>query len=101
MDFIEKIKSQVKQNKKTIVLAETEDIRTLKAAEIVKKEGFANIVLIGIKEEINILAEKEQINIEGITIINPKEFSDFDKLKEEFYETNLKVKFLFSLYSSW
>ncbi len=86
MDFIEKIKSQVKQNKKTIVLAETEDIRTLKAAEIVKKEGFANIVLIGIKEEINILAEKEQINIEGITIINPKEFSDFDKLKEEFYE---------------
>lgn len=86
MDFIEKIKSQVKQNKKTIVLAETEDIRTLKAAEIVKKEDFANIVLIGIKEEINILAEKEQINIEGITIINPKEFSDFDKLKEEFYE---------------
>lgn len=86
MDFIEKIKNQVKQNKRTIVLAETEDIRTLKAAEIVKKEGFANIVLIGIKEEINILAEKEQINIEGITIINPKEFSDFDKLKEEFYE---------------
>lgn len=86
MDFIEKIKSQVKQNKKTIVLAETEDIRTLKAAEIVKKEGFANIVLIGVKEEINILAEKEQINIEEIAIINPKEFSDFDKLKEEFYE---------------
>ncbi len=86
MDFIEKIKSQVKQNKKTIVLAETEDIRTLKAAEIVKKEGFANIVLIGVKEEINILAEKEQINIEEITIINPKKFNDFDKLKEEFYE---------------
>lgn len=86
MDFIEKIKNQVKQNKKTIVLAETEDIRTLKAAEIVKKEGFANIVLIGVKEEINILAEKEQINIEEIAIINPKEFSDFDKLKEEFYE---------------
>lgn len=86
MDFIEKIKNQVKQNKKTIVLAETEDIRTLKAAEIVKKEGFANIVLIGVKEEINILAEKEQINIEEITIINPKKFNDFDKLKEEFYE---------------
>lgn len=86
MDFIEKIKDQVRQNKKTIVLAETEDVRTLKAAEIVKKEDFANIVLVGVKEEIASLAEKEKINIEGTTIINPKEFSDFDKLKEEFYE---------------
>lgn len=86
MDFIEKIKNQVKLNKKTIVLAETEDVRTLRAAEIVKKEDFANIILVGVKEEIESLAEKEQINIKGITIINPKEFSDFNKLKEEFYE---------------
>lgn len=86
MDFIEKIKNQVKLNKKTIVLAETEDVRTLKAAEIVKNEDFANIILVGVKEEIESLAKKEQINVEGITIINPKEFRDFGKLKEEFYE---------------
>ena len=42
MTFIEKIKAQAKQDIKTIVLPESEDIRTLEATEIVLKEGFAN-----------------------------------------------------------
>ena len=42
MTFIEKMKMQAKQDIKTIVLPESEDIRTLEATEIVLKEGFAN-----------------------------------------------------------
>ena len=58
MTFIEKMKMQAKQDIKTIVLPESEDIRTLEATEIVLKEGFANIILIGNPQEINELAEK-------------------------------------------
>ncbi|MBQ3471351.1 MAG: phosphate acetyltransferase, partial [Clostridia bacterium] len=39
--FIDKLKERAKKDIKTIVLAEGEDIRTLKAAETVKKEGYA------------------------------------------------------------
>ena len=37
--FIEQLKERAKKDIKTIVLAEGEEIRTLKAAEMVKKEG--------------------------------------------------------------
>ena len=86
MDFIEKIKSQVKAKNKTIVLAETEDIRTLKAASIVKKEGFATILLVGEEREIRKLAEENHIDISGIKIINPKNYENFEHLKNTFYE---------------
>ena len=47
-----KLKQKQKTCKKTIVLPETEDIRTYEAAEAVLKEGTANLVLIGSEEEI-------------------------------------------------
>ena len=42
MGFIDEIKARAKANKKTIVLPETEDERTYKAAEAVLKEGIAS-----------------------------------------------------------
>ena len=50
--IIEDIKRRAKENKKTIVLPETMDRRTLEATDIILKEGIANIILIGSKEEI-------------------------------------------------
>ena len=47
MSFIEEIKNRAKQDIKTIVLPESNDIRTLEATEIVLKEGFAKVILIG------------------------------------------------------
>ena len=47
MAFIDEIKKRAKQEIKTIVLPEAEDIRTLKATEIALKEKYANIILVG------------------------------------------------------
>ena len=47
MGFIDEIKAKAKTCKKTIVLPETEDIRTYEAAEAVLKEGTADLILIG------------------------------------------------------
>ena len=52
MSFIEQIKSVAKANKKTIVLPEVSDMRTLEAAHIVLQEGFADIILVGSEQEI-------------------------------------------------
>ena len=50
MAFIEEIKQRAKQDIKTIVLPEAEDIRILQATEIALTEKYANIVLIGKKK---------------------------------------------------
>ena len=52
MNFIENIKNRAKQEIKTIVLPEAEDLRTLKATQIALKEKYAHIVLVGNEEKI-------------------------------------------------
>ena len=80
MSFIEEIKQRAKQEIKTIVLPEAEDIRTLKATEQVLKEGYAKIILVGNEEEIKQNAKTNNINITGATIVDP---SNSEK-KEEY-----------------
>ena len=52
MAFIDVIKDRARQDKKTIVLPETKDKRTLIAAAKVMKEGVADIIMVGVKEKI-------------------------------------------------
>lgn len=86
MNFIEDIKERAKQNLKTIVLPEAADIRTLKAADIVLREGFAQIVLIGNKDEIIILAQQNGLNIENTKIEDPENSEKTNEYAEKLYE---------------
>ena len=65
MGFIDEIKARAKADKKTIVLPETEDERTYKAAEAVLRDGTANLILVGKKEEI----EKNKKNYDKINSV--------------------------------
>ena len=76
MGFIDDIKAKAKTCKKTIVLPETEDIRTYEAAEAVIKEGTANIVLIGSEEEI--AKNKGSFDVSGATIVDPAKYEKTD-----------------------
>lgn len=86
MEFIEKIKLKAKNSLKTIILPESEDIRILQGAEIVLKEQFANIILLGDEQNIKKLANDNKINVEGATIINPLNSDKLDYYANEFYE---------------
>ena len=90
MNFIDTIKERAKKDIKTIVLPETEDIRTLQATEKVLKEGFANIVLIGNVEKTKELASKNQISIEGAKIIDPSKSEKYDEYVNKFFELRQK-----------
>jgi len=69
MAFIDIIKERAKANKKTIVLPESMDRRTIEAAAIVLKEDIANIVIIGSSSEIN--KNSKGLDISKAIIIDP------------------------------
>lgn len=50
--FMDKIKALAASDKKTIVLAEGEERRTVQAADAVLKQGFANVILLGSEAKI-------------------------------------------------
>lgn len=86
MNFIESIKERARKEIKTIVLPEAEDIRTLKATEMALKEKYANIILIGNKEEVLRKAEENNINIKEAQIVEPKTNQNYEKYSNLLYE---------------
>ncbi len=86
MAFIEEIKKRAKQDIKTIVLPEAEDIRTLEATENVLKEKYANIVLIGNAQKIRQKAEENNLNITGAQIVDPNNSEKYDEYVNLLYE---------------
>ena len=86
MSFIEEIKKRAKTEIKTIVLPEASDIRTLEATDMILKEGFANIILIGDEKETLELAKSKNLDISKAEIVNPKTSSYYEDFVQKFYE---------------
>lgn len=80
MGFIDVIKERAKQNKKTIVLPETADKRTLEAASKILSEGIADIALVGNASEIEKAAEG--LDLTGAKIIDPVSCEKLDSYVE-------------------
>ncbi len=64
---------EVKRSNKRIVLPEPEDVRVLKAAEIIVKDKIARIVLIGDEDNILEKAEKSGVDLSGVEFVSTKE----------------------------
>lgn len=88
MSFIERIKARAKADKKTIVLPETTDIRTVEAAATALKEGIANIILIGDKEKILELAGG--LDLSGAEFVNPTTYEKFEEYVDALVELRRK-----------
>lgn len=89
-NFTDSLKARAKKSIKTIVLAEGEELRTLKAAEIVISEEYAKVILLGNPDKINMLAKAENVNIAGVPIINPENSDKNEEYAEAFYELRKK-----------
>ena len=83
-NFLDKVKRLAKEDKKTIVLAEGEELRTVQAAAAILKEGFANIILLGNESKITALADG--LDISGATIIEPEKSDKYEAFADTFYE---------------
>lgn len=72
MGLIDKVRAKAKSDIKKIVLPEGDEIRTVEAASILKKEGLADPILIGNPDSVNKVASDLGVDITGIEIINPE-----------------------------
>ncbi|MDD2973010.1 MAG: phosphate acetyltransferase [Lachnospiraceae bacterium] len=87
MSYIDSIKEKARSDKKTIVLPETNDKRTLVAASHILKEGIADIIMIGKEEKIMDGARWLEVDLNGVTIIDPETTEKLDDYVNLLYET--------------
>lgn len=72
MTLMEQIIARAQSNKQRIVLPESLEERTIKAADMAQADGLAEIILIGNRDEILALADKLGLShIKDCTIIDP------------------------------
>ena len=86
MSVLDKIKVKAKADVKHVVLPEGEEERTIRAAEIITKEGIAKLTLLGNPEAIKAKAETLGVCLSGVEIVNPVDSPDFGRYVNEFYE---------------
>lgn len=89
MKLIEDIKDKARKLNKRIVLPESTEERTLKAADQVIQEKLARITLIGNPEEILMMADKFQLkNIGRAEIVNPVSH----KMKDHYIDMMVELR---------
>lgn len=84
--FIETIIKKASKDIKTIILPEATDLRVLRATETLTQERIANIILIGNKENVQNIANENNINIELAEIIDPNIYEEKETLSKKLYE---------------
>lgn len=87
MPYIDIIKDKARADKKTIVLPETTDKRTLIAAAHVIEENIANIIMVGKEEKILDGAGWLEIDLSRVKVIDPEKTERLDDYIELLYET--------------
>lgn len=84
--FITDLKNNLNGENIKIVFPEGTDKRILTAAAEHLKNSYVHPIVIGDADEIKKIADEENLNIEGLEILNPKTSDLSDKLAEEFSE---------------
>lgn len=82
--LLDEIKAKAKRDKKRICLPEGTEARTLKAAELISKQGIADVILLGDMDEIKSLSKG--YDYQNVTIIDPKKDSRLSGYANKFYE---------------
>ena len=80
------ITNKAKADPKRIVFAEADNYKILKAAQIVKEEGIAIPILLGKREIINHIIKENELELDGVTIIDPLEEVEMtEKFAQNFF----------------
>lgn len=81
------IHNKAKATPKRVVFAEADNYKILKAAQIVKDDGVAIPILLGNKKVISQIIEENELELEGVQIIDPiKEIEMTEKFAQFLFE---------------
>lgn len=86
MAYIDLIKERARSDRKTIVLPETNDKRTLIAAAHILKEEIAGIIMVGNEEKIMDGAGWLEVDLTGVTVVDPARSDKFEEYAKLLYE---------------
>ena len=86
--FLYFLRKQAAKQRRKIVLPESDDVRILKAVEILQKQNLVDLILLGTEEEVQKLAKENNIvlNYDCLEIIDPITSPLRKKYAEEYYE---------------
>lgn len=84
MALMDVIKKKAVADKKRVLLPEGEEPRTVEAASIIAKQKIADVVLLGDEEKIKKVAGN--LDLTGVTIINPEKSDKLQEYANQFYE---------------
>lgn len=87
MSYIDLIKDRARLDKKTIVLPESNDKRTLIAAAKIVEEGIADIIMIGNEEKIMDGAGWLEVDLDRVIVVDPKKTPKLEEYANLLYET--------------
>jgi malate dehydrogenase (oxaloacetate-decarboxylating)(NADP+) len=80
--LLRKLKAKAKKTPKRIILSEADNYKMLKAAEIVINEKIAQPVLLGDKEVILQIIDENNLELDGVEIINSRDAESADLLEK-------------------
>lgn len=89
-DFVDKIRAQAKDSLKKIIFPESTDERILQAVDFLNKEKIVKPILIGGRPDIDAVAKKAGIDLEGIEIRDPLFDDNTEHFTEQFHELRKK-----------
>ncbi len=85
MALMDTIKVKARMHKKHILLPEGSEERTVQAVALIKAEGIAEVTLLGNTDEIRATAEKFNVSLDGVSLIDPEKDADFPVYVAEYY----------------
>ena len=80
MAMFDKLVSNLKESRKTIVFTEGTDARILSATDRLLKEDLMDVILCGNKEEVEKAAKEGGFNVEKATVIDPANYPKMDEM---------------------
>ena len=79
------LSNKAKSNPKRIVFADAENVKILKAAQMVIEEGIGYPILLGSEKKIRAIAASNSIDLDDMPIINPQD-DEHEEIRNEFGE---------------
>ncbi len=84
--ILQKIRQKAASGPQHIVLPEGEDARTVEAAAVCANEKIAKVTLLGREEVIKQIAQENNINLNGVDILNHRRADDFENMARLYHE---------------
>ncbi len=86
MQLMDRINASARANIQRIVLPEGNELRIVKAAEQIVKEGLAHVILLGRQEEVEKVANEARVDLSRIELIDPEKSEKLSSYADEYFE---------------